>query len=79
MLAARRWRALALRPLLWGILYGLATYVVMNLIVVPAALAGGLPARHPRIVTQLFCHVILVGIPIALIAARYLRKRSAFA
>ena len=32
-----------------------------------------------RDVTQLFCHIILVGIPIALIARRHLRRRSAFA
>lgn len=78
VLAASRWRALALRPLLWGTLYGLATYVVMNLIVVPLRWPEAFPPSTRGIVTQLFCHIFLVGIPIALIAARSLRKRSPF-
>ena len=38
VLAAARRPALRARPVQWGVLYGLATYVVMNLIVVPLAL-----------------------------------------
>ncbi len=76
--AAARLPALRIRPLLWGTLYGLATYVAMNLIVVPLRF-GGWPPSTRAIVTQLFCHIVLVGIPIALIAARQLRARSAFA
>jgi hypothetical protein len=69
--AAQRWPALTANAVLWGVVYGLATYVVMNLIVVPARF-GTFP-HLAGIVTQLFCHVALVGIPIALITARYLR------
>ncbi len=70
VLAADRMPALKRRPLLWGILYGLVTYVVMNLIVVPWRFARPLPADPVAIGTQLFCHIVLVGIPIALIARR---------
>lgn len=75
VLAARRLQALVARPLLWGILYGLATYVVMNLLVVPLRWPEAFPPATRGVVTQLFCHIFLVGIPIAYIAARYLRKR----
>ena len=51
----------------------------MNLIVVPLRFAAPLPPSTRAIVTQLFCHIILVGIPIALIAARHFRQRSVFA
>jgi hypothetical protein len=79
MLAASRRRALRTHPLRWGLLYGLATYVVMNLIVVPLRFPAAFPPRPISVATQLFCHIVLVGIPIAWIAARHFRGRSAFA
>lgn len=74
LIAARR-PALRARPILWGTAYGLVTYVAMNLIVVPLRFAGSFPPSTRAIVTQLFCHIVLVGIPIALIASRHLRAR----
>jgi hypothetical protein len=79
VIAAARWRALWTKPYFWGLLYGLATYAVMNLIVVPLRWPEAFPPRPVSIATQLFCHIVLVGIPIALIAARHFRGRSAFA
>jgi hypothetical protein len=80
MLAASRWRKLWERPpLLSGSLYGLVTYVAMNLIVVPLRWPASFPPSPLSVATQLFCHIVLVGIPIALIARRHLRRRSAFA
>lgn len=70
VLAADRIAALKRQPLLWGVLYGLATYVVMNLIVVPLRFGTPLPPSTAAIVTQLFCHIVLVGIPIALVARK---------
>ncbi|HST36753.1 MAG TPA: hypothetical protein VLK25_09015 [Allosphingosinicella sp.] len=77
--AAARVPALRAKPVQGGILYGLATYVAMNLIVVPLRFGTPLPPPTRAIVTQLFCHIVLVGLPIALIAARHLRNRSPFA
>jgi hypothetical protein len=74
--AAARLASVRARPLRWGALYGLATYAVMNLVVVPLRFAGAFPPSPRGLVTQLFCHVVLVGIPIALIARRHLRRRS---
>jgi len=75
VLASRQWPALVQKPVQWGIIYGLATYVVMNWIVVPLRFATPLPPKPLSIATQLFAHVVLVGIPIALITARYLKAR----
>ena len=75
VLAARQWPALIQKPILWGTVYGLITYVVMNLIVLPLRFGAPLPPEPRAIATQLFAHIVLVGIPIALIAARNLRTR----
>lgn len=70
VLAANRKPALKQQPLLWGVVYGLITYVVMNLIVVPLRFGTPLPPSPLAIATQLFCHIVLVGIPIAFIARK---------
>jgi len=77
VIATRRIPALVEKPILWGALYGLATYVVLNWIVVPLRFGTPLPPKPLSIATQLFAHVVLVGIPIALIAARTLKGRRA--
>ena len=77
VLAARRIPALTKRPIQWGILYGLATFIVMNWLVVPLRFGTPLPPKPLSIATQLFAHIVLVGIPMALIAARTLKPRLA--
>ena len=78
ILAAVRLPALRAKPIQWGVIYGLVTYVVMNLVVVPLRFHSWPPT--PRgIVTQLFCHIVLVGIPMALIAARHFSRKQSFA
>ena len=64
------------KPVLLGLIYGLITYVVMNLVVVPLRFGTPLPPKPLSIATQLFAHIVLVGIPMALIAARHLRPRT---
>jgi hypothetical protein len=73
VLAARRFPDILRSPLKCGVAYGLATYVVMNWIVVPLRFDVPLPPKPLSIATQLFAHVVLVGIPFALITARTLR------
>jgi hypothetical protein len=77
VLAAPRIPALVQRPIQWGILYGLATYLVMNWLVLPMRFGTPLPPRPLSIATQLFAHIVLVGIPIALITARTLKPQPA--
>jgi hypothetical protein len=97
VLAARRWRALVARPVLWGLVYGFGLYVVMNYAVAPLSAAhpsGHFPANAgefvarlcdsfsgvkpknnlPLLIGTLFTHMVLVGLPIALIAQRELKR-----
>lgn len=70
VLAATRIGTLARRPFLWGPLYGLALYGVMNYVVVPLS-AFPAPRRPPdplTWITGLAVHALLVGLPIALFA-----------
>ena len=62
-------------PYRTGLAYGVITYFVMNWIVVPLRFGAPLPPKPISVATQLFAHVVLVGIPFALIAARYIRRR----
>ncbi|WEK41610.1 MAG: hypothetical protein P0Y64_09170 [Candidatus Sphingomonas colombiensis] len=68
VLAADRMPWLRRQPILGGIGYGIVTFVVMNLIVVP--LRFGVMPSILAVETQLFCHIVLVGLPIAFIARR---------
>jgi hypothetical protein len=63
-------------PYRTGLAYGLLTYFAMNWVVVPLRFGAPLPPSTISIVTQLFAHIVLVGIPMALIAARDLRPRA---
>ncbi len=71
VLAARRLPVLVARPVASGIGYGLLTWAVMNLIVLPLRW----PSLFPKFTAlalseQLFSHIVLVGVPIALIVSR---------
>jgi hypothetical protein len=72
-----RWKPERLdTPVLTGIAYGVVTYFMMNWAVVPLRFHTPLPPKTLSIATQLFAHVVLVGIPMALIARRYLRAAA---
>lgn len=64
------------RPILAGLAFGLITYVVMNLIVVPLRFPAAWPPKALSIGTQLFAHLILVALPTVLIARRFLRAAA---
>jgi hypothetical protein len=63
-------------PYLTGIAYGVVTYFAMNWAVVPLRFHTPLPPTLLSFATQLFAHIVLVGIPMALIARRYLRAAA---
>jgi hypothetical protein len=69
--AARRVAWLTTRPMISGVLYGLALWVVMNLIVLPLRW----PALFPHVTgisfaEQIFSHTVLVGVPLAWLTSR---------
>jgi hypothetical protein len=63
-------------PLRTGIAYGVVTYFIMNWLVVPLRFGTPLPPKPLSIATQAFAHIVLVGIPMAYVAARYLKPRT---
>jgi hypothetical protein len=75
--AASRWLpALARRPLVFGPLYGLVVYAVMNYAVVPlsAAVVGSGPKPAAVILNGLLIHMLGVGLPAALFGAMARRR-----
>lgn len=68
ILASRRLPVLTRRPLLWGPLYGIAAYLVMNLVVVPLSAANGASKTLPVIANGVLIHILGVGLPSALFA-----------
>ena len=68
--AAVQWPTLARRPLIWGPLYGVACYGVMNLVVIPLSRIGFTPPRSFALWSASFAvHLFFFGLPIALIVA----------
>lgn len=64
--------ALNRRPLVYGMLYGIAVYVVMNFVIVPMSHAALGAGPTPLIVRAngVLIHMFGVGLPAALVAAR---------
>jgi len=78
LLASGQFPILNRSPIRWGVIYGLLLWFVMNWIVTPLRWPEtGAPSGFRTIATQLFCHIVLVGIPIAIVAARFHMRRRA--
>ncbi len=72
--ASRKLRFLVRQPILWGVLYGVVVYFVMNLIVLPlSAFPHNISLSLVTVVTGLVIHMLFVGLPISLTARRYLK------
>ncbi len=72
ILASRRLQ-LSRHPFLFGALYGIAVYVVMNTIVLPLSRIG--PRHMPPLIPLIngvAALIVCIGIPVALIARRYI-------
>jgi hypothetical protein len=55
--------------------YGVLTYFAMNWLVVPLRFGAPLPPKALSVATQLFAHLVLVGLPTAYITRAALRSR----
>lgn len=62
------------KPVATGIGYGLITYVILDLVVVPLRFPGAFPPKPMSIATQLFAHIALVGLVFAFIARAAMKK-----
>ncbi|HET7220956.1 MAG TPA: hypothetical protein VFJ02_23040 [Vicinamibacterales bacterium] len=70
IVASRYVPALNRRPFLYGPLYGIAAYFVMNLVVIPLSAIGAVRFTAFGMTNGLIIHALGVGLPAALIAAR---------
>lgn len=71
---APRVPALLRHPLPAGLAYGLLLWLVMYCVVRPLRWAQLPPPTDPQAIAgQWFCHLVLVGLPIAFVAAHWLR------
>ncbi len=76
-LAARRVPALVRHPVAAGLAYGFLLWLIMYWVVKPLRWPDSpLPHGAWGIGNALFSHCLLVGLPIALIAARHFRRRT---
>jgi uncharacterized membrane protein YagU involved in acid resistance len=70
---ASRRLPLSRHPFLWGSLYGILVYIVMNYIVFPLSKIGLRPTPPlPSLINGVAALILCIGIPIALIARRYI-------
>ncbi len=76
LLASRRLSVLTRHPVITGLVYGVAVYLVMTFVVVPASAAGGrgLPA-WPVALNGVLIHMFGVGLPASLAARAAARAR----
>ena len=77
ILVAARIPALLRHPIAAGLAYGVLLWLIMYWIVLPFRFGMPFPSTLWALGNQLFSHCILTGIPIALIASRFVgRSRS---
>jgi hypothetical protein len=69
LLASRRIAFLRERPLLCGPVYGIAVYLVMNLVVLPLSAAGGSFPSGAVLANGVLIHIFGVGLPAAIVAS----------
>jgi hypothetical protein len=73
--AARNVRLLVDKAVPCGVAYGLATYGVMNYVVMPLSAIGSTGGGGPAyiVITGILVHMFLIGLPIALITRKGLK------
>jgi hypothetical protein len=74
--AARSFPPIARRPVVFGPLFGIGVFAVMNYLVVPLSASPLRPPEGAMIVKGLLVHMLVVGLPIALIVSRSLRETA---
>jgi hypothetical protein len=73
-LACREFEVLRSEPVIFGSLYGLAVYVVMNHVVLPLSAVAKRPFSLESAVINACILVVCIGLPIALLISRSFQK-----
>lgn len=68
-------RMLNYRPILSGFIFGALIWIVMNLVIIPLTQVPPAPLEAGAVLVSITWHMILVGLPIAIITKRAFRKR----
>jgi hypothetical protein len=63
------------RPVVSGVVFGVTAFFVMNRVVLPFTRASNSPGPLPVLLNGVIGHALLVGLPIALLAARSAHQR----
>lgn len=72
--ASRKFDVLTRRAVIWGLLYGVAIYLVMTQVILPlSAFPHEQKFALASVARNLGVHMVLVGLPIALMARRFSR------
>jgi len=69
--ACRQWAFLTMRPIVSGVLYGIAVYLFMYWIVVPLSACRRGPFSITATIIAVLTHIVCVGLPISLVVRRY--------
>src|SRR5256885_13489267 len=72
-LASRKLLVLVERPIVFGLLYGIVVYVVMNFVVLPLSRIQPRPSTLIGFTIGLLTLMLCIGLPIALIVRRFSR------
>jgi hypothetical protein len=72
VLASARWRGLSQHWVTAGALHGIGVFAVMNYVVIPLSRIPPGPFSLPLFLNGVIGHALLVGLPIAYAARRYL-------
>ena len=68
---SRAFPLLVNQAVLWGALYGIAVYFLMNRIVVPLSNVAKTPFSFKMMIIGIVIHIFCVGLPIALVTRRF--------
>ncbi len=72
-LASRKWLFLIERPVMFGLLYGIAVYTFMNFVVLPLSFVTRRPITAVGTTIGLLTIMFCIGLPLALIVRRFSR------
>ena len=72
-LASRRYDLLVRRPILYGSIYGVLVYLIMNYVVIPLSATQRGPFMLSWVVCSVMVHAFLIGVPAALFSRAALR------
>jgi hypothetical protein len=70
-LASRKLNFLVQQALISGVLYGIAVYMFMYMLVIPVTFSRKFSAPVSAIITPVLIHIFCVGLPIALMVKRF--------